>query len=61
MGKKTKKKYKNYTKTEYNTVSMYDDKPHYDKYAKPVPVTENHKKYHNLLKNENKKIIVCNG
>lgn len=37
------------------------DKPSYDRYTKPIPVTENHKKYHNLLKDKSKKIVLCNG
>lgn len=37
------------------------EKPSYDKYKKPIPITENHKKYHNLLKDKSKKIVVCNG
>ena len=39
----------------------FEDKPHYDRYSKPVPITENHKKYHNLLRDRNKKIVICNG
>lgn len=38
-----------------------DEKPHYDRYTKPIPITENHKKYHNLLKDKSKKIVVCDG
>ena len=38
-----------------------DFKPKYDRYDKPVPITENHKKYHNLLKDSSKKIVLCNG
>ena len=38
-----------------------EEKPIYDKYKKPIPITENHKKYHNLLKDKSKKIVVCNG
>ena len=33
----------------------------YNKYDKPVPVTPNHEKYHNLLKDKSKKIVICNG
>ena len=43
------------------TKDDYDSKPHYDKYTKPIPITKNHKKYHNLLKDKSKKIVVCNG
>ena len=39
----------------------FDFKPKYDKYLKPVPITENHKKYHNLLRDKSKKIVLCNG
>lgn len=39
----------------------YDFKPLFDRYDKPVPITENHKKYHNLLKDKSKKIVLCNG
>lgn len=38
-----------------------EEKPTYDKYKKPIPITENHRKYHNLLKDKSKKIVVCNG
>lgn len=38
-----------------------EEKPVYDRYEKPVPITENHKKYHNLLKDKSKKIVVCDG
>lgn len=43
------------------TEDEYDFKPRYDKYDKPVPITENHKKYHNFLKDKSKKIVICNG
>ena len=43
------------------TKNDFDAKPHYDKYTKPIPITKNHKKYHNLLKDKSKKIVVCNG
>jgi len=39
----------------------YDTKPSYDRYNKPIPITENHKRYHNLLKDDSKKIVVCDG
>lgn len=39
----------------------YDFKPRYDRYDRPVPVTDNHRRYHNLLKDKSKKIVVCNG
>lgn len=39
----------------------YDYKPSYNRYSKPIPITENHKKYHNLLKDKSKKIVICNG
>jgi len=39
----------------------YEQKPFYDKYAPPVPITENHKRYHQLLKDKNKKIVVADG
>ena len=39
----------------------YDFKPKFDRYDKPQPITENHKKYHNLLKDYSKKIVICNG
>lgn len=39
----------------------FDFKPIYDRYDKPVPITENHKKYHNLLRDKSKKIVLCNG
>lgn len=43
-------------------INEFDDiKPMYDKYSKPIPITENHKKYHNLLKDKSKKIVVCDG
>lgn len=45
----------------FSTKNDFDTKPHYDKYSKPVPITENHKKYHNLLKDKSKKIVVCDG
>lgn len=31
------------------------------KYAKPVPLTANHKRYHNLCKDPAKKIVLCDG
>ena len=34
------------------TKNDFDAKPHYDKYTKPIPITKNHKKYHNLLKDK---------
>ena len=37
------------------------DKPSYDRYSKPIPITENHKKYVNLLRDKTKKIVICNG
>ena len=39
----------------------YDFKPKFDRYDKPKPITENHRKYHNLLKDSSKKIVICNG
>jgi len=36
-------------------------KPDYARYAPPVPITENHKRYHKLLKDKSKKIVVCTG
>lgn len=41
--------------------TYYDEKPCYDTYSKPVPITENHRKYHNLLKDDSKKIVICDG
>lgn len=38
-----------------------EEKPMYDRYEKPIPITENHKKYHNLLKDKSKKIVICDG
>ena len=35
----------------------YDFKPRYDRYDRPVPVTDNHRRYHNLLKDKSKKIL----
>ncbi len=42
-------------------IEDFDFKPRYDRYSKPVPISENHKKYHNLLRDETKKIVLCNG
>lgn len=42
----------------------YDDceqKPYYDRYEPPVPITENHKRYHQLLKSKDKKIVIADG
>lgn len=39
----------------------YDFKPHYDDYEPPIPITENHKRYHNLLKDNSKKIVIADG
>ena len=39
----------------------YEDKQSFDRYEKPSPVTEHHKRYHNMLKDKQKKIVVCDG
>lgn len=39
----------------------YEQKPFYDKYAPPVPITENHKRYHQLLKDKTKRIVIADG
>ena len=39
----------------------YEQKPHYDRYEPPVPITENHKRYHQLLKSKDKKIVIADG
>lgn len=44
-----------------NEFDIYDDKPHFDRYEPPVPITENHKRYHQLLKDSNKKIVIADG
>lgn len=43
--------------------AIYEDefKPYIKEYAKPVPITGNHNKYHQLLKSPNKKIVLCDG
>lgn len=41
--------------------NFYDDKPHYDRYDPPEPITENHKRYHQLLRDINKKIVIADG
>ena len=48
-------------KSKKEEFQEYDFKPLFDRYDKPVPITENHKKYHNLLKDKSKKIVLCNG
>ena len=47
--------------TKMTQATPIEKKPSYERYSKPNPVTANHKKYHNLLKDESKKIVVCNG
>lgn len=39
----------------------YEQKPFYDKYDPPVPITENHKRYHQLLKDKTKRIVIADG
>lgn len=39
----------------------YQEKPNYVRYDKPVPITSNHRKYHNLLKDKSKQVVVCTG
>lgn len=39
----------------------YEQKPCYDRYAPPVPITENHKRYHQLLKDRTKRIVIADG
>jgi len=38
-----------------------EPKPDYVIYDVPKPITANHKKYHNLLKDDSKKVVVCTG
>jgi len=38
-----------------------EEKPDYVRYDKPKPLTENHKRYHNLLKDKSKRIVCCSG
>ena len=33
----------------------------YHKYDKPIPITQHHKRYHNLCKDPSKKIVLCDG
>ena len=50
------------TKNSSNANAFYEQpKPNYVRYDRPVPITENHRKYHNLLKDPNKNIVVCDG
>lgn len=49
------------TKAPPLTFDEYDDKPHFDRYEPPVPITDNHKRYHQLLKDNNKKIVIADG
>ena len=37
------------------------NKPDYVRYAAPVPITENHKRYHKLLKDKSKPIVISDG
>lgn len=48
-------------KTKEQFTKSFDEKPCYDKYTKPIPITDNHKRYHNLLKDKSKKVVICNG
>ena len=52
-------------KTKKSKVTLrYDDceqKPYYDRYEPPAPITDNHKRYHQLLKSKDKKIVIADG
>lgn len=37
------------------------EKPDYQRYDKPVPITENHRKYHKLLKDISKRYVISDG
>ena len=47
--------------TNRNTDRSTTAKPEYSRYDKPVPITENHKKYHRLLKDISKHYVVADG
>ncbi len=46
-------------KVSYGNVEQ--EKPDYVRYDKPKPITENHRKYHNLCMNDRKRIVLCKG
>lgn len=51
------------SKNKKSTAYDYEDesKSMFEAYAAPEPITENHKRYHQLLKDRSKKIVVCDG